>query len=398
MEQAMSIDSRENEAAFRLELRTFIETHYPPEMLVEDPPGDLTKEQLMLWHRALHTKGWSAPHWPKQYGGAAWSEQQRLIWEQETARVGTFPLLPFSVNMVGPVIYTFGTPEQKARFLPGILSGDDWWCQGYSEPGAGSDLARLRTRAERVGDGYLLNGHKTWTTWAHLADWIFVLARTDAGVTPQRGISFLLVDMKSPGVSVRPIISIDGTHEVNDVFFDNVKVPAENLIGDENKGWTYAKFLLGIERTSMSAIARQRKALNAIKAEIACDKALAAPQNGTFMRRLARVEIELLALEMTELRVLEAAAAGRPAGAEASLFKIKGTEINQEISELAVEAVGIFGLINRAYLEGDGHDGGPLPQRARMSTQTYLNVRKTTIFGGSNEIQRNIIAKAVLGL
>jgi alkylation response protein AidB-like acyl-CoA dehydrogenase len=391
-------DQQENNDAFRSELRSFIETQYPQEMLVDDPPGDLTKEQLMLWHRALHAKGWSAPNWPKEYGGAAWSDQQRLIWEEETARVDAFPLLPFSVNMVGPVIYTFGTPEQKARFLPGILSGDDWWCQGYSEPDAGSDLARLRTRADRSADGYLLNGQKTWTTWAHFADWIFVLARTDGTAIPQRGISFLVVDMKSPGVVVRPIITIDGSHEVNDVFFDNVHVPFENRIGEENKGWTYAKFLLRIERTSMSAIARKRLILDDLKAELAYDKSIAAPTDLSFRRRLARVEIELLALEMTELRVLEEAAADNPAGAEASLFKIKGTEIHQEITELCAEALGLLGLINRPYLKTGDLDVESLPRRVRMSTHAYLTTRRTTIFGGTNEIQRNIIAKSVLGL
>jgi alkylation response protein AidB-like acyl-CoA dehydrogenase len=236
----MDLKLSPEDEAFRAEVRTFIADNYPDEMRVTNPNTDLTKEQSLLWHRILHHKGWIAPKWPKEYGGTGWSIKQRYIWEQETALAGTLPPLAFSVTMVGPVIYTFGTAAQKAKFLPRILSGEDWWCQGYSEPGAGSDLAAVRCRAVRDGDEYIVNGHKTWTTLAQHADWIFCLVRTDSSGKQQEGISFLLIDMRTPGVTVRPIIMIDGSHEINDVFFDNVRVPVENRIGDENKGWTYA--------------------------------------------------------------------------------------------------------------------------------------------------------------
>jgi alkylation response protein AidB-like acyl-CoA dehydrogenase len=253
------------DAAFRDEVRGFIAENYPMEMRVPNPETDLSKEQMLLWHRILYKKGWIAPLWPKQYGGPGWSITQRFLFERETTRAGTLPPLAFSVTMVGPVIYTFGNEAQKQKFLPRILSGQDWWCQGYSEPGSGSDLASVRTKAVREGDHYIVNGHKTWTTLAQHADWIFCLVRTDPAAKPQSGISFLLIDMKSPGVSVRPIITIDGSHEVNDVFLENVRVPAENLIGEENKGWTYAKFLLGNERTSMAGIGRSIRALNSLR-------------------------------------------------------------------------------------------------------------------------------------
>jgi alkylation response protein AidB-like acyl-CoA dehydrogenase len=240
----VELNLSKEDAAFRDEVRAFIAGNYPQAMRVPNPETDLTKEQSMLWHRILHKKGWIAPLWPKEYGGPGWSITQRFIFEQETSRAGTLPPLAFSVTMVGPVIYTFGSEAQKRKFLPGILSGDDWWCQGYSEPGSGSDLASVRTNAVRQGDHYIVNGHKTWTTLAQHADWIFCLVRTDPKAKAQAGISFLLIDMKSPGVTVRPIITIDGSHEVNDVFLEDVRVPVENLVGEENRGWNYAIFLV----------------------------------------------------------------------------------------------------------------------------------------------------------
>ena len=261
----MELNLSSEEAAFRDEVRAFIAENYPAEMRVPNPETDLSKEQMLLWHRILHQKGWIAPLWPKEHGGPGWSITQRFIFEQETSRAGTLPPLAFSVTMVGPVIYTFGNDAQKQKFLPRILSGEDWWCQGYSEPGSGSDLASVRTKAVRDGDHYIVNGHKTWTTLAQHADWIFCLVRTDPSAKPQAGISFLLIDMKSPGVTVRPIITIDGSHEVNDVFLEDVRVPVENLIGEENKGWTYAKFLLGNERTSMAGIGRSTRYLERLK-------------------------------------------------------------------------------------------------------------------------------------
>ena len=299
--------------------------------------------------------------------------------------------------MVGPVIYTFGNDAQKQKFLPRILSGEDWWCQGYSEPGSGSDLATVRTKAVRDGDHYIVNGHKTWTTLAQHADWIFCLVRTDAGAKPQAGISFLLIDMKSPGVTVRPIITIDGSHEVNDVFLEDVRVPVENLIGEENKGWTYAKFLLGNERTSMAGIGRSTRYLDRlkkiVKAEIAADD----PAHLEFSKEIARIELDVLALEATELRVVAQMARGIDPGPAASLFKIRGTEIFQGITELTHRAIGNYGLAIREQ-PVSANQFMPGPDYGHTASEKYLNSRKLSIYGGSNEIQRNIIAKAVLGL
>jgi alkylation response protein AidB-like acyl-CoA dehydrogenase len=306
--------------------------------------------------------------------------------------------------MVGPVIYTFGNEAQKKRFLPRILSGDDWWCQGYSEPGSGSDLASLRTKAEKSADGghYIVNGMKTWTTLAQHADWIFCLVRTDPNAPkPQMGISFLLIDMTSPGVSVRPIITIDGGHEVNEVFLDNVQVPVENLIGKENEGWTYAKFLLGHERSGIAGVARSKKAIERLK-EIARGEYIDGNpliDDPDFARKIAEVEIELTALEYTELRTLASEQAGKGPGPESSVLKIRGTEIQQRITELVVEAVGYYSY---PFPEGQQPEGSNLPpvgpDYAEHVAPVYFNMRKASIYGGSNEIQRNIIAKMILGL
>jgi alkylation response protein AidB-like acyl-CoA dehydrogenase len=397
---AVDLSFSPDDASFRAEVHDFIRDHYPAEMRVANPHSDLTKQQMLLWHRVLYKKGWIAPGWPREFGGTGWSVTQRYIWEQESAAADTLPPLAFGVTMVGPVIYTFGTAAQRERFLPGILSGDDWWCQGYSEPGAGSDLASLRTRAVRDGNHYVVNGHKTWTTLAQHAEWIFCLVRTDLSVKPQQGISFLLIDMRSPGVTVRPIVTIDGVHEVNDVFLDDVRVPVENRIGEENHGWDCAKFLLGNERTSMAGTARSRRRLDRLKQIAANEMSGGRPliETDAFARQLARVEIELMALEVTELRVLSAASRGERPGAEASLFKIKGTEIQQRLTELALEAVGNYGLLNRPTLGYGDNEPPPGPDYAHLVTEDYLNTRKKSIYGGSNEIQRNIIAKAVLNL
>jgi len=396
----MDLSFSRDDDAFRQEVRAFIRDHYPSEMRVPNPHTDLTKQQMLLWHRVLHKKGWIAPSWPKEFGGTGWSITQRYIWEQEAAAAYTFPPLPFGLTMVGPVIYTFGTARQRERLLPPILSGDHWWCQGYSEPGAGSDLASLRTRAVRDGDHYIVNGHKTWTTLAQHADWIFCLVRTDPNAKLQEGISFLLIDMRSPGVNVRPIITIDGVHEVNDVFLDDVRVPLENRIGEENRGWDYAKFLLGHERTSMAATARSRGRLEQLKLIAANEVSSGRPliEGDAFARQVARIEIELTALEITELRALSAASRGEQSGAQASLFKIKGTEIQQRLTELALEAVGNYALVNRPTLGHGNNHSLPGPEYSHLVTEDYLNTRKKSIYGGSNEIQRNIIAKAVLDL
>jgi alkylation response protein AidB-like acyl-CoA dehydrogenase len=389
------------EIAFQQEVRTFIAENYPENLRsVQDEGHDLSKEDFLSWHRALAKKGWIAPAWPVEYGGTGWTPTQRFIWSEELAHADCVGTMPFGLSMVGPVIYTFGTPEQKARFLPGILSGDDWWCQGYSEPGAGSDLASLRTKAVRDGDHYIVNGQKTWTTMAQYADWGFFLVRTDNEAKAQEGISFLLIDMKSPGVTVRPIITLGGEHEVNEVWLEDVRVPVDQRVYEENKGWTCAKFLLAHERTGIAAVARSKRGVEKIKTiartEMDGDKPLIA--NAFFKRKISELEIDLTALEFTELRSLAGVAAGKGPGPESSLLKIKGSEIQQRITELALEAVGHYGApYFRGFGEGDNeHPIGP--DYAHRAAPTYFNARKTTIYGGSNEIQRNIIAKMVLGI
>src|SRR5271163_4973079 len=299
----MELKLSKQDEAFRDEVRNFIAANYPAEMRVPNPETDLTKEQSLLWHRILYRKGWIAPLWPKEYGGPGWTITQRYIFEQETSRAGTLPPLAFGVTMVGPVIYTFGNDAQKKKYLPRILSGDDWWCQGYSEPGAGSDLASLKTRAVREGDYYIVNGQKTWTTLAQFADWIFCLVRTDTTVKQQEGITFLLIDMKTPGITVKPIIVLGGLREVNEVFFDNVKVPVENRVGEENQGWTYAKFLLVHERSGIAGVARSKKAIERLREIATAEMVDGEPliETDEFSRKIAELEIDLSALEYTEL-------------------------------------------------------------------------------------------------
>jgi alkylation response protein AidB-like acyl-CoA dehydrogenase len=393
----MELNLSSEDAAFRDEVRAFIVENYPQEMRVPNPETDLTKEQSLLWHKILFKKGWIAPLWPREYGGTGWSIIQRFIWEQETSRAGTLPPLAFSVTMVGPVIYTYGNEVQKIKFLPRILSSEDWWCQGYSEPGSGSDLASVRTKAVRDDDHYIVDGHKTWTTLAQHADWIFCLVRTDPHAKPQAGISFLLIDMKTPGVTVRPIITIDGSHEVNDVFLEDVRVPVDNLIGEENKGWTYAKFLLGKERTSMAGIGRSTRYLNRLKEIVKAEIPEDDPARGEFVKDIARVELDVLALEATELRIVAQMARGIDPGPVASLFKIRGTEIFQRITDLTHRAIGNYGLALREQ-PSSANIFMPGPDHGHTVSEKYLNSRKLSIYGGSNEIQHNVIAKAVLDL
>ena len=397
----MQLEFSPAEIAFQKEVRTFIAENYPENLRsVQDEGHELSKEDFLSWHRILAKKGWIAPAWPVEYGGTGWTATERFIWSEELAAADCVGTMPFGLSMVGPVIYTFGTPEQKAKFLPGILSGDDWWCQGYSEPGAGSDLASLRTKAVRDGDDYVVNGQKTWTTMAQHADWGFFLVRTDSDAKAQEGISFLLIDMKTPGVTVRPIITLGGEHEVNEVWLEDVRVPVENRVYEENKGWTCAKFLLAHERTGIAAVARSKRGVEKIKAiartEQDGDRPLIA--NPFFKRKISELEIDLTALEFTELRSLAGEASGKGPGPESSLLKIKGSEIQQRITELALEAVGHYGApYFRGFGEGDNeHPIGP--DYAHRAAPTYFNTRKTTIYGGSNEIQRNIIAKMVLGI
>ncbi|MDX2234260.1 MAG: acyl-CoA dehydrogenase family protein [Hyphomonadaceae bacterium] len=396
----MNLEFSAEELAFRDEVRAFIKDNYPAHLRDIESRDQMRKEDFLTWHRILAKKGWVAPAWPVEYGGTGWTSTQRYIFAEENALAETTPLLPFGLHMVGPVIYTFGTPEQKERFLPRILSGDDWWCQGYSEPGAGSDLAGLRTTAVRKGDKYVLNGQKTWTTLAQHADWGFFLCRTDPDAKKQEGISFILVDMKSPGVTVRPIIMLDGGHEVNDVYLDNVEVPVENLVGKENQGWTCAKFLLAHERSGIAGVARSKRGVERLKdlarAELADDGGPLI-RDDDFKKKIAELEIDLSALEYTELRVLANESAGKGPGVESSLLKIKGTEIQQRLTELAMEAVGNYTMPYFRSM-GEGNEKGVGPDYARMTAPHYFNMRKTSIYGGSNEIQRNIIAKMVLGL
>ena len=395
----MDLEFSAEDIAFRNEVRAFIDANYPAHLKGRVLREDLSKEDFLAWHKILGKKGWSAPAWPKEYGGAGWTATQRYIWLEENARAETIPPLPFGVSMVGPVIYTFGTPEQKQRFLPGILSGDVWWCQGYSEPGAGSDLASLKTKAVREGDFYIVNGQKTWTTLGQYADWGFFLVRTDPNAKQQEGISFLLIDMKSPGVSVRPIKLLDGGYEVNDVFLQDVKVPVDQRIYEENKGWTCAKALLQHERSGIAGVARSKRNLERLREISNTERSddsgplLADP---FFRRKVADLEIDLTALEFTELRTLAGESAGTGPGPESSILKIKGTEIQQRLTELALEAAGHYGA---PYLRDLPSNSGAIgPDYADGVAGEYFNTRKTSIYGGSNEIQRNIIAKMVLGL
>jgi alkylation response protein AidB-like acyl-CoA dehydrogenase len=401
-DRLMNLDFTAEEIAFRDEVRRFIADNYPAHLREKFSRDDRDRDDFLAWHKILGKKGWAAPAWPVEYGGPGWTPTQRYIWSEENARAETIPPLPFGINMVGPVIYTFGTPAQKERFLPKILAGEEWWCQGYSEPGAGSDLASLRTKAERVGDKYVINGMKTWTTLAQYADWGFFLCRTDANAKKQEGISFILVDMKSPGVTVRPIIMLDGGHEVNEVYLDNVEVPVENLVGQENQGWTCAKFLLAHERSGIAGVAmskRRLERLRGIAATEMSDSGEPLNKDFDFTKKLAELEIDLTALEYTELRTLAREAAGRGPGPESSLLKIKGTEIQQRLTELTLEAAGHYGAPYFRGFPQDGDNAFPIgPDYAALSAPNYFNMRKTSIYGGSNEIQRNIIAKMVLGL
>ncbi len=397
----MNLDFSPEDLAFRDEVRAFIAEAYPSELKGKAEEGrEIGRDDFLKWHRILAERGgWATPAWPVEHGGPGFTPVQRYLFSEELARADTIPILPFGVNMVAPVIYTFGTPEQKARHLPPIRNGELFWCQGYSEPGAGSDLASLKTRAVRDGDHYVVNGQKTWTTLAQHADWIFCLVRTDPDAKAQEGISFLLIDMKTPGVTVRPIITLGGEHEVNEVWFEDVRVPVENRIYEENKGWTCAKFLLAHERTGIAGVARSKRGVEKLKqiASVEVDLGRPLSQDPIFVRKMTELEIDLLALEYTELRTLARESAGKGPGPESSLLKIKGTEIQQRITELAMEAVGPYAQPYFRSFAG-GNTPPPGPEHAHRAAPTYFNMRKTSIYGGSNEIQRNIIAKLVLGL
>jgi alkylation response protein AidB-like acyl-CoA dehydrogenase len=399
----MDLNFTPEEQAFRDEVRQFMREQLPADISDRVKRGLAIKaEDYTRWQKLLHKRGWGAPSWPKQFGGPGWGPVQLHIFDEEAAAAGAPRTIPFGLKMVAPVIMAFGNAAQQQRFLPRILSAEDWWCQGYSEPGAGSDLASLKTRAERQGDFYVVNGQKTWNTLGQYADWIFCLVRTDPNAPKQQqGISFLLIDMKTPGITVRPIITMDGAHEVNEVWFENVKVPVENRIGEENKGWTYAKFLLGHERTNIAGVGASKRELGRLKEIARQETKDGRPliEDPIFASRIAQVEIDLMALEITNLRALSAESEKRAPGPEASILKIKGTEIQQALSELMMYAVGPYAL---PFERGSDEEGdlrsAAGPDYAAPLAATYCNYRKVSIYGGSNEIQRNIISQMILGL
>ena len=394
----MDIKFSADDLAFRDEVREFFATEYDADAAQQasGDSGGAYKASVIAWQKKLHAKGWIAPGWPVEYGGTDWTPTQKFIYETERGLAGIPDVIPFGLKMVAPVIYTFGNEEQKARFLPRILESEDWWCQGYSEPGAGSDLASLNTTADYAGDHYIVNGRKIWTTYAQYADWIFCLVRTSKGMRKQEGISFLLIDMKTPGITVKPIVTIDGNHSLNEVLFEDVAVPTENLIGEQDKGWTYAKALLAHERTGMAEVADSTRMLEKLKqrASVEVNGGKAMIDDPIFQTRLSDIEMELMALEYTELRVFASMAAGGMPGPESSLLKIKGTEITQAIQELQLQLAAYYGGALPDDLDSQelGHDF------AFEARGKYMYGRAATIYGGSNEVQRNVIAKAVLGL
>jgi len=393
----MDLDYSADERAFRDDVRTWLRENLPADLHDKVARyAHLKRDDLLAWHRILAAKGWIAPSWPREWGGTDWNVVQRYLFEEECGYAGAPPLIPFGLAMCAPVLLKFGTEAQKQHFLPRIYRGDDFWCQGYSEPGAGSDLASLRTSAVRRGDCYVVNGQKTWTTLAHMADWIFCLVRTDpAAERKQDGISFLLIDMRTPGITVRPLVLMDGGHEVNEVFFDDVEVPVANRVHDEGKGWTVAKHLLGHERMNTARIGTSRRELEHLKAFAATRRRNGKPltDDPRFRDKLSRLEIELMALAITNLRFLDQLRGGRAPGPEVSMLKIKGTEIQQTLTELMLEAAGpLAQAVARV-------DDVPLAEDVIAAlAPRYCSARKTTIYAGSNEIQRNIIAKHALGL
>jgi len=400
----MDLRFTDEELAFRQEVRAFMKSALPErlrrKMIDRHHPS---KQDLVDWQQTLNAKGWAVPHWPVEWGGTGWDPVRQYIFQDELQQAPAPSPLPFNTSMVGPVIIAFGSEEQKRRFLPRIASLEDWWCQGFSEPGAGSDLASLKTTAKRDGDHYVVNGQKTWTTLAQHADWIFCLVRTDMAAKKQEGISFLLIDMKTPGITVRPIETIDGGHEINEVFLDDVRVPVENLVGQENKGWDYAKFLLGNERVGIARVGVSKERIRRIKELAAVERVGDEPiiNNPRFREKLAAVEVELKALEMTQLRVVAAERhreKGKPDPAS-SILKIKGSEIQQATTELLLEVVGPYALPYQPEQEEEGWNEPSIgPEWAGAIAPTYFNWRKISIYGGSNEIQKQIIAKAILGL
>jgi hypothetical protein len=398
----MDLNFTPEEEAFRTEVQHFLREQLPERLSAQVRDGlRLSRADMAEWHAILNARGWLANHWPREHGGPGWSAVQKFIFELECALAHAPRIVPFGVGMLGPVLIKYGNAEQQRHWLPRILSGEDWWCQGYSEPGAGSDLAGVKTTAVLQGDHYVVNGQKTWTTLGQHANMIFCLVRTNREAKKQEGISFLLIDMNSPGVEVRPIITLDGEHEVNEVFFTDVKVPAANLVGEQDKGWTCAKYLLTYERTNIAGVGFSMAGLEKLKLAAArvMHKGQPLLRDPLFAARLARVEIDLENMKTTNLRVIAAVAGGGAPGAESSMLKIRGTEIRQELLSLMRRAMGPYALPFVEAALHAGHDGPAIgPAEAKAAAAQYFNYRKLSIFGGSNEIQKNIIAKMILGL
>ena len=401
----MQLEFTAGERAFAEEVEAFFEANMEPRISeqVRRNPSYVSKEDMRSWQKALYEQGWIAPNWPKEHGGTGWTPTQKFIFEEAYQRHYAPRLSPFGLMMVGPVIYTFGSEAQKAEHLPAILKSDAFWCQGYSEPGSGSDLASLRTRAVREGDEYVVNGSKIWTSSAHHADWIFALVRTDPeAAKQQQGISFLLIDMTTPGIEVSPIVAMDGGHYLNQVFFTDVRVPASNRVGEENKGWTYAKFLLGNERTGIAGVSKSRMKVERLKDIAAVETGTDGGKLGedaAFRARLGEIEARLGALEIVNLRTLAAEEKGKAAGPEASILKICGTEIEQALNEMLIESIGVDAIpYSLEWTRLDTNEDPPIADRAIGLMSEHLLKRAASIYGGSNEIQRNIVAKHVLGL
>ena len=404
----MDLAFNAEELAFQKEVRDWISANMPPEVAEESRrsrTSHVSKERLLQWQKKLAGKGWLCPNWPKEHGGPGWSSTEKFIFEMEMARADSPYLSSFSIKMVAPVLMKYGSEVQKRRYLPKIAAAEELWCQGYSEPGSGSDLASLRTKAERQGDHYIVNGQKIWTTNAHFADWIFCLVRTSNEGKRQEGISFLLIDMKSPGIRIDPIYLVDGTrtpmrHEVNQVFFTDVKVPVENRVGEENKGWTYAKYLLEFERGGQAHGPRLRKAFRHLQtlARSQMDDGEPLAADPQWRERIAALEMEIDAVEMNELMFYSSLKTGDAPGNMASVVKMRGTEVGQKVTELAVEAVGWYGA---PFTELRNYDSNIVPVGGEYVDDVsprYFNNRKSTIYGGSSEVQRNVLAKAMLGL
>jgi alkylation response protein AidB-like acyl-CoA dehydrogenase len=407
----MDLDFTPEDLAFRDEVRTFIAAAYDDDMrarMAQSKNGHINKAGQVRWLKRLHEKGWIAPDWPVEHGGAGFTPAQKYIFDMEMALAGAPSTANMGLRMCAPVVMAFGTPEQKAQHLPKILTTDVWWCQGYSEPGSGSDLASLSMKAERDGDHYVLNGSKTWTTYAQWADWMFCLVRTSQEAVRQMGISFLLLDMKTPGISIQPIVTLDGPpegdQEINQVFFDNVRVPVANRIGEEGQGWTYAKYLLQFERGNAYApgLTNQLAKVKKIAGLERSDAGQRMLDDPDFRKKLSQVQIKVEALNATELRVFAGRAAGEAMGATSSMLKLEGSQMQQAITELALEAAGIYGqpFVQDTWAALDGRTNAPRagPDYAATTAPMYFNYRKTSIYAGSNEIQHNIMAKMVLGL